>query len=339
MKIIRREVPIAVIDFDDHKFRFRKQIPDQLVEQVANSIKHNGLTNLIKLIRKDKSYQVVAGWVRLYAVRSLNLPTITADVYEELSEEDAYRINATDNARQELAPIEKARHAQFLKNILGYSVPQIATLLKVNERHVYDLLSILETSPEIQIKLEERKITLYQAVELSKFPDCKRLQFLTKVVENGSSVSWLKEQRKALTQHPYLNRHITRTSRIKQHAVRIPRGIPEVENHLRSMWDLVFKHSGMPSPGKCEFTLTCEAMESKPPYICKNEAEWVILEWGSQFPPRDPPLKSWEELPLEKRAGSIILCENCARLIFPDCVFHHDKVFQVLLDHIVESPT
>lgn len=87
-------IPIHLIDFNDHQFRFRKDFDHDNVIQLAEDIKKNGQLNATKVRRKrDGRYQIIAGWRRAYAVKHLGDRPLRCDLYDGVTAEQAYRIN------------------------------------------------------------------------------------------------------------------------------------------------------------------------------------------------------------------------------------------------------
>jgi ParB family chromosome partitioning protein len=94
---VRREIPLNRIDKTEETYRFRLDIPKDEIEFLMKNMQLQGLINPIKVRKKNDKYQMIAGWERMYSADPLGWETILADVYIDLTDEDAYKINMADN--------------------------------------------------------------------------------------------------------------------------------------------------------------------------------------------------------------------------------------------------
>jgi ParB family chromosome partitioning protein len=165
-------IPIHLIDFDDHRFRFRKDFAHDNVIQLAEDIRENGQLNATKVRRKrDGRYQIIAGWRRAHAVKYLGDRPLRCDIYDGVTDEQAYRINIADNEqREDLTPLELAFQVSHLRDEAGYSVEKIADMHACKSSKIYDLLKLTQLPEELQDAVHSRSISLYLAFELGKVP-------------------------------------------------------------------------------------------------------------------------------------------------------------------------
>ena len=112
----RSEIYADDIDWDDTQFRFRMDFDNNEIQRLAKNISEVGQLNPIKVRLKGHSYQILAGWKRAMAIKLLGNRRIIADVYEDISDREAYRINVADNVmREDLTDLELAHQVKTLK--------------------------------------------------------------------------------------------------------------------------------------------------------------------------------------------------------------------------------
>jgi len=132
------------------------------VEALAKQIKADGQLSPVmvrKIADEDKeegqleTYELVFGFRRMAAIRSLGRDSIMAQVWDG-SDEDMYFVNLAENvSRKNLKPWEKAQRYSELKKDLEISGAKIASRLGENKGHVNNLIRLFdEGNPKI-IKL------------------------------------------------------------------------------------------------------------------------------------------------------------------------------------------
>ena len=136
----RSEISPEEIDWDDTRFRFRMDFDEDEIQKLANNIREVGQLNHIKVRRKGDYYQILAGWKRAMAIYLLGDRPIIADVYTDIPDREAYRINVADNAmREDLTDLELAHQAQTLRQ-QNFGIDEISKMFDCKSSKVYDLL-------------------------------------------------------------------------------------------------------------------------------------------------------------------------------------------------------
>jgi ParB/RepB/Spo0J family partition protein len=191
--------PVAQIDDSNGEFQARVDYDEEEISRLAEDIERNGLRNAIGLRKNSDLYQIIWGFQRVKAVKKLGLETIKANVYEDLTDDEAREQAISDNVRHgDLTDHEKAKECLKLKE-KGYSVDHLCTLFGVKKSIVYNYLSVANLDTTTKYCLHEDLITLNHAVELARIQDVsKRLETLQHVVAWKWSV---KDLRMWLTNH------------------------------------------------------------------------------------------------------------------------------------------
>jgi hypothetical protein len=324
----RREVSITDIDLNDTRLKFRMNFKEDAIKAKADSIQKIGLINPIKLWKMGDHHTIIAGWQRLTATISLEYERVDAEVYEGITYEEAIRIAIADNhLRENLTDYETALQMQTPRRE-GYPVEKLAEMYGCGVDRVYDLLNVADMDAGIRTALENDQLSLYQAVTISRFPYSERSEILDRTIAGGLPVKKLKHDLAKLKNHPLYRQPlpVEANPEVIRHALKIPtsQGFSDIQ---KAYWEILGKHQGLPRPNKCEFTLSIIAQGCDPPYVCEHDAEWVVLAYG-KFPHGDVENFDWEEVPLKERDGWFFYCERCAKLVFPDIVFHRGMSYR-----------
>ena len=324
----RREAPINMIDLTDTRFKYRRNFREETIRGIRDSVEKTGLLNPVKLWKQEDHITIIAGWQRTTATILLGAPSILADVYEGITYEEALRISIADNhLRKNLSDYETSLQMTALNQRDHYTPEKLAELYGCGVARVYDLLSVSSMSPELKEALEKGSLSLYQSVVINRFPVSERSEILDKTLREGRSVKWLKAELTDLKRHPLIRNPLADIPLYRRHALRVPLS-EEYFERRRAYWNLLGKPAGLPSPMSCEFTTSIMAQNFNPPYICRHDAEWAILAYG-KFPRGEDHSFDWDKVPLDKRDNWGFYCERCARLTFPDILFHRDTYYRL----------
>lgn len=184
------DIPLTEIDdFPDHPFKVRL---DEDMEQLIESVKSRGVITPITLRRKENGrYEIVSGHRRRKACELAGLATVPAEI-KELTRDEAIILMVESNLqRSVILPSEKAfsykmrleamkRQGQRTDLTCGpvdhklegmKSRDVIAESTNDSARQVSRYIRLTELIPEILDKVDEGRIALRPAVELSYLND------------------------------------------------------------------------------------------------------------------------------------------------------------------------
>jgi ParB family chromosome partitioning protein len=150
---------------ESEKLKLRLDLPE--VETLAEDIKSRGQTTpaFVRPL-SDDSYELISGYRRLAAIRSVGGETIWVRVFSDLSDEDAERLAISENLqRKDLSDLEQARIYLRLQE-RGLEVKEIGRLIGKKERTVHIYLAVAKAPDSIGEALHQGKISLYVAHEL-----------------------------------------------------------------------------------------------------------------------------------------------------------------------------
>ena len=181
------EIPIELIDdFPDHPFKVRM---DEDMQQLIDSVKERGLITPIILRKKDDDrYEIVSGHRRKKACEMAGLTMVRAEVRDMTRDEAIITMVDSNLQRSQILPSEKAfaykMRMDAMKrlpgrpsaenggpvghNLTGQKSRDIfAEEVGESGRQVSRYIRLTELEPEILEKVDEGKIGLRPAVELS----------------------------------------------------------------------------------------------------------------------------------------------------------------------------
>ena len=181
-----RDIPIkAIKDFPDHPYKVKD---DEDMMNLMESIKENGVLTPVT-VRKipGGSYEMISGHRRKRACELLGMPVIRGEVVELDRDEAIIMMCDSNLQRTTILPSEKAfaykmrldaMNRQGKRTDLTFSPVDkklrsgevLANETKESQAQIYRYIRLTELIPEILELVDEGKIALRPAVEISYFP-------------------------------------------------------------------------------------------------------------------------------------------------------------------------
>ncbi|MFN2454616.1 MAG: ParB/RepB/Spo0J family partition protein [Pyrinomonadaceae bacterium] len=181
------EVDIDLIEPNSAQPRTR--FDEVRLEELAESIRHNGVVQPILLRRRGQNYQIVAGERRWRAAQKAGLQRIPA-VVREVPDDKLLELALIENIqRQELNPIEEAHAYKKLIETLGLTQETVAQRVGRDRSFVTNYLRLLRLPEDIQHLVEEDKISMGHARALLGVDDAEIQRKVSRnVMEHSLSV-------------------------------------------------------------------------------------------------------------------------------------------------------
>ena len=193
--------PIAYLSRNPYKPR--KNFKEEKLEELANSIKKNGIIQPIA-VRPSKSnpekYEIVAGERRWLAAQRAGFHDIPVTILD-LSDVESLEVAIVENIqRDDLNPIEEARGYKRLNEEFKYDHESISKLMSKSRSHISNTLRLLTLPKDVVAMLEEGTLTSGQARPLigianastiaeeivSKNYSARKVEYLTRNKRNNS---------------------------------------------------------------------------------------------------------------------------------------------------------
>ncbi len=167
----------------------RTRFADDSLDDLAQSIKANGIVQPIIVRRKGSKYQLVAGERRWRASQRAGLQKIPA-IVKVIADDKLLELALIENIqRQELNAVEEAKAYKNLIDTVGLTQEMIAERVGKNRTVITTFLRLLKLPNDIQKLLEEEKITAghARALLMTENENFQR-QIAGKIIEMSLSV-------------------------------------------------------------------------------------------------------------------------------------------------------
>ena len=180
---------IKISEIRPNPYQPRKEFDQAGLQELADSIKENGVFQPV-LVRKSLSgYELVAGERRLRASKLAGLKEIPV-IIKNFGDKEMMEISLLENIqRKDLTPIEEANAYEQLIKKLNYTQDQLAKRIGKSRANVTNLLRLLTLPNEVQKLVNDGKLSYGQARTLLALDSEDKIVDLAKrCVKEGLSV-------------------------------------------------------------------------------------------------------------------------------------------------------
>ena len=161
-------IEINVDELRPNPYQPRTVFDEKALNELAESIKENGVIEPIIVKKSIKGYDVIAGERRLKASKIAGNKTIPA-IIRQLSDEKMAEIALLENLQREnLTALEEARAYKSLIEKLNLTQEELAKKVSKSRSHITNMLGLLRLPNEVQDMIQEKKLTMGHARVLSK---------------------------------------------------------------------------------------------------------------------------------------------------------------------------
>lgn len=166
----------------------RNYFDDEKIQELANSIKSNGLILpiIVRYNSEKEKYQIIAGERRWRAAKIAGLEEIPS-IVKNFSDKEAMEIGLLENIqRQNLSPVEEAEGYKRLIEDFSYTQEQLAKTLGKSRSHISNLIRILQLPQIVLDNINLGKISASHARSLVTAQN--PVQLAEQIINEGLSV-------------------------------------------------------------------------------------------------------------------------------------------------------
>jgi ParB family chromosome partitioning protein len=158
------------------------------LDELAVSIKENGVIQPIVVRRSAGSYEIIAGERRWRAAQKAELTRIPA-IVQDVSDEKMLEMALVENIqRDELSPIEEAHAYQLLIDQFGLTQERVAQRVGRSRTAITNTLRLLQLPSAIQRDVVHGRLSMGHARALIPLPQKDQLLLAQQIIELGLSV-------------------------------------------------------------------------------------------------------------------------------------------------------
>ncbi len=187
-------VEVNLNDIRSNPYQPRKYFDQASLEELAKSIKENGLLQPIIVKKSIKGYELVAGERRCRAAKIAGMTTISA-IVRDFSDEEMMEIAILENIqREDLSSIEEAEAYYNIINKTSITQEELAKKIGKDRTHITNMIGLLRLPKEVQELVNNKKLSMSHARLLSKLSSEEEINMLAnKVISENLSVRELEE--------------------------------------------------------------------------------------------------------------------------------------------------
>ncbi|MFN8770656.1 MAG: ParB/RepB/Spo0J family partition protein [Neisseriaceae bacterium] len=180
---------IMLSEIKPGKYQPRRTFDEEKLQELAESIKQNGVIQPI-IVRKTRNYyEIIAGERRFRASKIAGLEKIPA-VIRNISDKEALAIALIENIqRKDLNIIEESRGYKRLIDEFKLTHEDLAKVTSKSRSHITNILRLLNLKDEVQEMLIKGMIDMGHARALLSLPKDSQLKVANKVILENLTTS------------------------------------------------------------------------------------------------------------------------------------------------------
>lgn len=213
---VEKVVFLNVLDIKPNVAQPRKVFSEEALEELAQSIKENGLIQPILVRPAKKGYELVAGERRLRAARKAGLKRIPAIVRNLDEKQNAFYALIENMQREDLNIIEEAQGIDEIINKYELTQEEAAKAVGKSRSYVTNALRILKLPTEVQDLVNSKKLSAGHARAIAGLPTEKlQIEAAAKAAKEGWSVRQIETYTGIKSEHKKRGRAATKVKNIE----------------------------------------------------------------------------------------------------------------------------
>lgn len=181
-------IQIKVTKLVAGKYQPRRVFSSKSLEELADSIKKNGILQPLLVREKHGKFEIIAGERRWRAAQLVNLATVPA-IVSKISDEQALAYGIVENLqRQDLNPIDEAEAFKRLIDEFGMTHEEVSKSVGKSRTSVSNSLRLLNLSPFVKECLSGNKIQAGHAKPMITMDFNQQDTFCNEIIQKHLSV-------------------------------------------------------------------------------------------------------------------------------------------------------
>ena len=188
-KEIGKVVELKISEVEPMDGQPRKIFDEEKLDELASSIKENGVLQPILVVKNENGYSIIAGERRWRAAKKAGIKTIPA-IIKDYDDTKKKQVALIENIqREDLNVIEIAKAIKELMDIDGYTQTEVAKITGKNISTISNTLRLLKLQDKIIDYVLEGKLVEAQARALLAVEDEQlQLEIANKIIEKNLTV-------------------------------------------------------------------------------------------------------------------------------------------------------
>jgi len=192
--------PIEMRMVKPSPFEVRHKIDKKSSEfrSLVKSIVEHGLLQPILVRPVANGFEIVAGYRRFEACRSLRWRHIQSKI-RELSDKQTYEIQLTENIqRQSLSPLEEAEAFQKYVDDFGWGgVSELASKIEKSEEYVSHRIQLLKLPSAAKKQLMQNTLSVSQSLELLGVSSEEQAEMVQRITDENLTIKQIRSIKKS----------------------------------------------------------------------------------------------------------------------------------------------
>ena len=188
-KEIGKVIELKISEVEPMDGQPRKIFDEEKLDELASSIKENGVLQPILVVKNENGYSIIAGERRWRAAKKAGINTIPA-IIKDYDDTKKKQVALIENIqREDLNVIEIAKAIKELMDIDGYTQTEVAKITGKNISTISNTLRLLKLQDKIIDYVLEGKLVEAQARALLAVEDEQlQLEIANKIIEKNLTV-------------------------------------------------------------------------------------------------------------------------------------------------------
>jgi len=199
----RQVAMVAISDLRMNPHQPRKVMAEERLQELARSIRDNGVLQPVLVRKKDEQYELIAGERRVRAAQIAEIDEVPAIICT-MAEAESMKVALLENIqREDLNAIEEAEAYRNIMEHYGATHQELADMLGKSRSAVTNMLRLLNLEQTIRNMVVAGDLSMGHARALLRLDDAAaRLRLARVVVKQGVSVRALEAKIQTLEKLP-----------------------------------------------------------------------------------------------------------------------------------------